>query len=221
MHGCAYAGHMYRKHALCAPCTIRPAVELISCCQVLRFAAMECYKRVGNPLWFCMSILLPSVFLLSLWRPQNGRCAARLSTSLPLLCPLVPSVSLSFPPVGHEKALLLSRLPILAFLLLLSAGEIHIQSQSSDPQKGFCISDNIREQIRQSIRGLAKHGWSKVLGVIYMGKKMTRRAGRLGVWGEREGDEKSQCSMYAFTWLSCCCWSLVIKLQRFPSEWHC
>lgn len=48
----------------CAVCSSAPppAVEPVSCCQVLRFSAMEGCKRVGNPLWLCMIILLLAVF---------------------------------------------------------------------------------------------------------------------------------------------------------------
>lgn len=74
-----------------------PAVEPVSCCQVLRFSAMEGCKRVGNPLWLCMSILQPAVFLLSLWKPQNGRS----TVSVQLLSfPSAPTFPLSlYPPL--------------------------------------------------------------------------------------------------------------------------
>lgn len=155
-----------------------PAVEPVSCCQVLHFGAMEGCERVGTRCGW--------VWVLSycLSRPQKGRFSVRLVTSLHLLCPHVPSVSLAVPPVGHERTPFLFLFPILAFFLLLSGSEIHIHPQSSHPQKGCFISDNIKEQIRQSVTEQAKQGWSKVTH-IWKIRKMTRRPGRMGVWGKR------------------------------------
>lgn len=150
---------MHRKKVPCAPLHCLPVWTLsaaVRCCVLMQ---RKVVKELGNPLWLCMSVLLLAVFLLSLRRPLNGRSSVRLTTPLPLLCPHVPSVSLSSPPVGHERAPSLSLLLVLAlYFSLLSGGEIQVQPQGSDPQTGCYISDNIRGQIRQEVRGPAEQG---------------------------------------------------------------
>lgn len=85
----------------------------------------------------------------------------------------------------------------------LTGSETRIQPQSSDPQKGCRISDNIKEQIRQSVRELAKRGWSQVLGIIlYMGeKKMTMWARRMGLYGKREAVHNSTACLLPHGWV--------------------
>lgn len=205
MHGCACARHMHRKHVLCASLhnlLPRNPSAAVRCGDMVQWrVAKEWGTRCGCA-WLFSSWL--SFFPLC----EDLRMASLLWDSCRLLTlyssPCVPSVSLSCPPVGHERAIFLSLLHILAFL---SGSEVHIQPQSSDPERVCCISDNIREQIRQSYGG-AEPGWSKVLGVTYMGEEQGG-----GVKG-RHMRKKKQCSMFASTWLSCCCWSLLIKLQR-------
>lgn len=168
MHGCARARHMHRKHVLCASLhnlLPRNPSAAVRCGDMVQWrVAKEWGTRCGCA-WLFSSWL--SFFPLC----EDLRMASLLWDSCRLLTlyssPCVPSVSLSCPPVGHERAIFLSLLHILAFL---SGSEVHIQPQSSDPERVCCISDNIREQIRQSYGG-AEPGWSKVLGVTYMGEE--------------------------------------------------
>lgn len=206
MHGCARARHMHRKHVLCASLhnlLPRNPSAAVRCGVMVQWrVAKEWGTRCGCA-WLFSSWL--SFFPLC----EDLRMASllwdscRLLTLYSSLC--VPSVSLSCPPVGHERAIFLSLLHILAFL---SGSEVHIQPQSSDPERVCCISDNIREQIRQSYGGAGRAGVRESVGSHIHGG----RAGR-GSEGEAH-EEKKQCSMFASTWLSCCCWSLLIKLQR-------
>lgn len=174
--------------------------------QLLSGTALWCnggLQKSGEPAVVVHDCSPPGCLSSLFVKTSEWQVFCRLLTLYSSLC--VPSVSLSCPPVGHERAIFLSLLHILAFL---SGSEVHIQPQSSDPERVCCISDNIREQIRQSYGGAGRAGVRESVGSHIHGG----RAGR-GSEGEAH-EEKKQCSMFASTWLSCCCWSLLIKLQR-------
>lgn len=136
--------------------------------QLLSGTALWCnggLQKSGEPAVVVHDCSPPGCLSSLFVKTSEWQVFCRLLTLYSSLC--VPSVSLSCPPVGHERAIFLSLLHILAFL---SGSEVHIQPQSSDPERVCCISDNIREQIRQSYGG-AEPGWSKVLGVTYMGEE--------------------------------------------------
>lgn len=184
MHGCACARHMHRKHVLCASLhnllPRNPSAAVRYGVMVQWRVAKEWGTRCGCA-WLFSSWL--SFFPLC----EDLRMASLLWDSCRLLTlyssPCVPSVSLSCPPVGHERAIFLSLLHILAFL---SGSEVHIQPQSSDPERVCCISDNIREQIRQSYGGAGRAGVRESVGSHIHGG----RAGR-GSEGEAHEEKKT------------------------------
>lgn len=124
--------------------------------QLLSGTALWCnggLQKSGEPAVVVHDCSPPGCLSSLFVKTSEWQVFCRLLTLYSSLC--VPSVSLSCPPVGHERAIFLSLLHILAFL---SGSEVHIQPQSSDPERVCCISDNIREQIRQSYGGAGRAG---------------------------------------------------------------
>lgn len=164
---------------------------------------MESYKGVGNPLWFsecspsgCLSY---SIVKISKWQVF---CETHDFSPLPLR----PTFPLSLYPsllFGMKEPHFFLFFPFWPSFSCLTGSETRIQPQSSDPQKGCRISDNIKEQIRQSVRELSKRGWSQVLGIIlYMGeKKMTMWARRMGLYGKREAVHNSTACLLPHGWV--------------------
>lgn len=150
MHGCPHAWHMPRVGY-----ALLHSLLLQSPSAAVRWSALMELKvtKEWGPRCGILSVLLLAAFLASLWGSLKRQ----------LLC---ETFDFSPPYPLPQRSLCLSTLPscwawkspasFSSSLACLTGSEIHIQPQSSDPQNRCCVSDTIKEQIRQSVKELAK-----------------------------------------------------------------
>lgn len=196
----------WRHMKTCTVCSsaLPPAVEPVSCCQVLRFSAIEGCRRVGDLLWLCMNIPYWLCLSFPFVKPSAWQVFCETHDfSAPLSAPmfslsLYPSLSL-----GMKEPHFILYFSFWLSFSFCQAVRYKFSSESSDPQKGRCILGKIRKQIRQSAIGLARQGWKGVGSHIY---------------GREEDDKESKehvknlYSMFASARSSRCC--LIIKTPQ-------